>query len=479
MAMASAPVLDPATIYLTTPRSGSFLNSPKTMAQILSASEILAEKADYLRQHVTDETVLALALPAQSRYLKLALHWHGPAGMVRVAMTFAGHGVPLTHHPPRAAIALALRAVATSIFGRRGFNLYEAKGGRADRPIRVMLQLRSCTNPYVGLLQGSTGPGVEVRWFSFKQALLGDFDVFHMHFPVYWASGRRPGRRMMGGLALRLVFWLRGDRVVYTVHDLEPHLPLSPLRQWLFGLWAGGNARVYLTEWSKAAAHDPDGVVIKHGSYRELFAGCPLPAKAAEPRLVHFGALRWYRGTEDLLDAFGQLPPDSDVSLHILGRPVHGSTVAASVAQCARQPRLKADLRLVSDEELWEGVGAATLAVLPYRWITNSGPAIFAVSAGTPVLMPDSELARELQSEFGAYWIRTYEPPLTGARLAAEVQDVFLHQSCETLPPMDGWDWAGHIGPQYAEVYRTVAGAPRSRRWGYPRTDSQDPRRGS
>ena len=87
---------------------------------------------------------------------------------------------------------------------------------------------RSTTNPYVVMLADSLRalPTVEVRYFSWKTALLSRYDVFHAHWPEILASGRSPLRKLVRqALFVLLLLKLRITRTpaVRTLHNL--HLP--------------------------------------------------------------------------------------------------------------------------------------------------------------------------------------------------------------------------------------------------------------
>ena len=155
------------------------------------------------------------------------------------------------------------------------------------------------TNPYLVQLRQSTSAQVRVVCFSWRAALLGRYDVFHVHWPEVLLRGSSPGRTA-GRQALFLVLLVRlawqRVAVVRTVHNLAPHEAAAPserVLQWLLDrsttLWVRLNDSTAL----------PPGAVrtIPHGHYRDWFSGFPRPGPTPG-RLLHFGLLRPYKGVE-------------------------------------------------------------------------------------------------------------------------------------------------------------------------------------
>src|SRR4051794_29767715 len=70
-----------------------------------------------------------------------------------------------------------------------------------DHPtVRVLLpfkRIRPTTNPYLTQLVAAldTRPGVDLTYFSWRRALLGGYDVFHVHWPeILFEGHKRSGR---------------------------------------------------------------------------------------------------------------------------------------------------------------------------------------------------------------------------------------------------------------------------------------------
>ena len=130
-------------------------------------------------------------------------------------------------------------------------------------------------------------------------------------------------------------------------------------------------------------------------------------------------------------------------------------------ARAAADPRISLDLRYIPDEDLVSEIGEASLVVLPYSPMQNSGALILALSLNRPALVPIGDVTRALQIECGSEWIRTFSGELQADDLAGAAEWASLKRSAPS-PNLDSREWA-LIGSQHAEAYRS---AMRDRRGG-------------
>jgi glycosyltransferase involved in cell wall biosynthesis len=133
----------------------------------------------------------------------------------------------------------------------------------------------------------------------------------------------------------------------------------------------------------------PDEVVL-HGPFDHHDAAAPPAprprAAGAACRLLFFGTIRPYKGLEDLVEAFGQLP--SHYTLTVVGETWEGWTLPASlIAESAARDRITFVNRYVADSEVDGYFAAADVVVLPYRRSSASGPLHIAMSHGLPVVV--------------------------------------------------------------------------------------------
>ena len=332
--------------------------------------------------------------------------------------------------------------------------------GDGARPLRVLQSFTPGpgTNPYLSQLFRAV-PGVAQEPFSWRTALIGRYDVLHVHLvdvvflrDTWWKS-------CVAGILFGLVLLrVRFGRValVRTVHNVEPHeRRAAPARllERLCDRWT--TLRILLNP------HTPVGpgqtaVVIPHGDYSDWFADIPR-SEPVEGRVVFFGLLRRYKGVERLIECFEQLP-SADASLRIVGRP-DASGVGESVrAAVQADARISALLSYVDDATLADEIGRACLVALPYREMHNSGAALLALSLDRPVLVPDTALNRDLAAEFGRGWVLTYEGELTPESLGAAIARA---GAPSTAPPrVSAREWA-QVGQAHAAAYRSAVASAR------------------
>ena len=318
--------------------------------------------------------------------------------------------------------------------------------------IRVLTSYReptATTNPYVVQLNRAliAEPDLTVANFSFREALLGRYDVFHVHWPETLFNARSASRRFFKQLlVVLLLVRLRLARVpvVWTAHNLANHESLDPFGAWLVRRFRS-RVRVYI----RINAYDGEGVpepsvVILHGHYRVWFAQYPQ-ATTVTGRLVFFGLVRPYKGVEDLIAAFAGVHAEG-VTLQVSGRPLNEETAAGLYRLAAGDSRVGLDLRFLDEPELVALVSSAELVVLPYREMYNSGSLLAALSLGKPVLVPQGPVNELVAAEVGEAWVMTYQGGIT-----AEVIEDALEAARALLPSerpdldQREWDLTGRL----------------------------------
>ena len=108
----------------------------------------------------------------------------------------------------------------------------------------------------------------------------------------------------------------------------------------------------------------------------------PSTSEDAPPDVVgvlFFGLVRQYKGVEDLLAAFRDLP-DEGASLRVVGYPEDAALGRSVTEQAAADSRIGVRLECVDDETLAAEISAAQVVVLPYRHLHNSGAALLALN---------------------------------------------------------------------------------------------------
>ncbi len=281
-------------------------------------------------------------------------------------------------------------------------------------------------NPYLDRLYAPM-PGLGLRvWRGRPRAelprlLLGRGPrILHLHF--FDELTQRPGRaatalRSLALLALLALLRLRGVRLVWTAHNLEPHEAFHPawgrlvyrtVARWSAVVIAHSQAARALLEQRYGPL--PHARVIAHGNYIGCYgpprdqaasrAALGLPAGGRV--LLSVGALRPYQRLEDLLDAFEQLPAGARGILLIAGAPQDRAYAEQLGRRAATIAGARLDARFVPDDALATYFAAADAVALPYRQLLTSGALLAALSYARPVIAPALgpvlELVREGQN---------------------------------------------------------------------------------
>jgi beta-1,4-mannosyltransferase len=314
---------------------------------------------------------------------------------------------------------------------------------------------RPTTNPYLVQLRTGLTEVADVDCFTFARAVLGRYDVFHVHWPEVLLRGTSPARTLARRalvLAALAAMRVRRTAVVRTVHNVRPHEDADPVERLLLRL-VDRRTRgwVHLNAWTPAPGH---GVValIPHGHYRDWYAGHDVSGSEAG-LLLMIGLLRPYKGLDALLAAFAGTTPGT--LLRVVGRPTTDA-LRALVADAERSdPRVSSRLEHVDDATVAQEVGRAALVVLPYSEDGNSGAALLALSLGRPVLVPAGPVTDALAAEVGERWVQRYHGGLTSEHLADAL--VSVAELPAALPDLSARDWPVLVRA-HLDLYRAARG---------------------
>ena len=230
--------------------------------------------------------------------------------------------------------------------------------------------------------------------------------ILHVHW-LWLKEGRllRPFR-LLRNSSLLLLARMLGWRILWTMHNLEPHEEsrLETLQYAILGRLAHGI--VVHGEWAAAELRrrrrrPPRLRVIPHGIYAGAYPP-PPPREEARRRLglrpdatvfLCTGQIRPYKGTANLIRSFRATTLRA--RLIIAGRP-SSEALARRIREMAEgDERIVLDLRFLSREDVSLLHAAADWAVLPYRKITTSGALHLAQTFLLPAVLPAHPALRE------------------------------------------------------------------------------------
>lgn len=338
-----------------------------------------------------------------------------------------------------------------------------ANGGPNN--VRVLLSIpppRETTNPYATMLSRALAetPGLTVTHFSWREALTGDYDVFHVHWPESLPAGRGLARTTarhgaLGALVARLK--LRGTPVVRTLHNLKPHQDVPPATAALLAaLDRRTRVAIRLNPLTQSLPGVPV-VTIPLGHYKSWYElGAAVPARAGA--LASIGLIRKYKSLDTLIAAFAGVS-DQTARLQIAGMAADRELADQLVKQAAGDPRVSVDPRFISDDELVALVTGAELVVLPYSQLHNSAAALTALSLDRPVLVPGNAVTDALAEEVGPRWVQRFRGDFDTAALTTAMAAVAGLAQSGASPELSTRDW-DRVGQAHLEAYRMALAGP-------------------
>ncbi|GAA2239691.1 glycosyltransferase [Herbiconiux moechotypicola] len=351
--------------------------------------------------------------------------------------------------------------------------------GRSERQVTMTTPAR----PYITVLHSMAGPKpgeptryanhmldgapsqVTTKFFSWKYALTGDYDVFHVHWPEYLLRGSTARVKFAKRLAfIMLMVRLRLKRVpiVRTAHNLDAHEAGGGVEQRMVAWTLRRTTTIIkLNETTPVDAHQ-HSVTILHGHYRDRFRDLPTSSPVSG-RILYFGLIRPYKGVVNLVQVFRSVS-DPSVTLRVVGKPSDSALADAVSDEAALDPRVTTVLDFVPDADLVRELSEAQLVVFPYEEMHNSGALLVALSMDRAVLVPRSVANEAIAREVGAEWVTMYDGKLTAEtllRALATAQELDAH----SRPALQGRDW-DTVGKAHYETYLDALRRAHNRRAG-------------
>ena len=321
---------------------------------------------------------------------------------------------------------------------------------------------RETTNPHSVLLLNALRRDADVDTFTWRRALTGRYDVFHVHWPEVVVTKDTAPRRLAACvlLATALVgFRLKRTAIVRTAHNMAPHEDKDAVTRAVLRL-----TNRWTTWWIRLndATPTPAGVpatTIPLGDYGDWYAAHASGGPDAG-RLLFFGLIRPYKDVPNLVRRFAGTV-DPDLRLVVAGKPSSPEVETAVRTAAAGDDRVELLLGHVPDADLAAAIGAAQLVALPYREMHNSGAVLLALTLGRPVLVPANAVTDAVAHEVGAWWVQRYDGDLT----AEQLTDALARTAGVPPTPADlsgrSWD---RLAQRHLRVFRDAVDRVRGRR---------------
>ncbi len=268
---------------------------------------------------------------------------------------------------------------------------------------------------YIGELTGSRTLNLLLLPFELATRRVSGARLVHLHWVFAFSL---PGARrfpVMRWLAhAYFLGWLRSCRLlrlrlVWTAHNVLPHDPVFPDDQSARrDLVAAADlvlvhSESTLDEIAALGAPVTRSAVIPHGPMGSALSPAELRqpgSDAGARRFLFFGRVLKYKGVDDLLAAFAEMPRDLSVHLTVAGQ-CDDRQLQSLLHGLADKAGARVTMRLghVPEGEIPHLLGAADVVVLPFKRVTSSGSAMLALSHGRPLIVPDLAALADLPDQ--------------------------------------------------------------------------------
>jgi len=246
--------------------------------------------------------------------------------------------------------------------------------------------------------------------------------LIHLHW-VYGfgfpGAERFPAMRRLAQAWFTL--WLRligliGVHLVWTAHNDLPHAPVFAddvgTRRALVAAsdLVLAHSQSALDGLAALGAQPRKSAIIPHGPLAPVRAAwSSTPGSGGGPRhILFFGKILDYKGVEDLLSAFADVPAGTAATLTVAGQ-CEDPAMRERLRALARASGERVTLRLerVAEQDVAPLLESADVIVLPYRKVTTSGSAMLALAYGRPLILPDLDAFAHLPREAIVSYDRT------------------------------------------------------------------------
>ncbi|WP_133163846.1 glycosyltransferase [Cryobacterium zongtaii] len=359
-------------------------------------------------------------------------------------------------------IAKAKEELGSRITNRQGNVTAQPK---TTTVLQALGKLDEKSNPYLWQMVGSLPSDLVVRYFTWRTALFGRYDIIHVHWPDAMMRGATPGtslaKRILTGALLTRIAITRTS-VVQTLHNTRPHESTQSRFEGLLLKRLNKMTSIAVALNARTPQLSPviPQVTIPHGHYIHWFENF---AKE-EPRLgqmLFFGLIRKYKGVDRLVHQFAALT-DQSLRLVVRGAVTDSNLRDSLVAAAARDSRVFLGFGHLSDGDLTHEITSSELVVLPYTQLHNSGAVILALSLGRPVLVPELPETLDIQQEVGPEWVLLYSGDLEAEDIQSALAQVRAATPRDVAPDLSRRDWSD-AGTQLAKAYSLALTRPRHR----------------
>jgi glycosyltransferase involved in cell wall biosynthesis len=247
--------------------------------------------------------------------------------------------------------------------------------------------------------------------------------ILHIHWMYAFKLPGNPKVAERAAFASSMTFLFLAKllryRVVWTVHNVTPHQPITSndlaVRRRLARIADAVIVHSTSTLPALAAAGIPvtDATVIPHPSYvgrysvgesrEDSRASLKLPADATV--CLFFGRIEPYKNVPALIEAFALVAQSHPEAFLIVAGACKDPALKARLTSMLEPiDRAASVLRRIGDDELSSFFAAADVVACPFLDVTTSGSAMLALSFGVPIVAPRIGALADLPDDVGFFY---------------------------------------------------------------------------
>ncbi|MEM3566643.1 MAG: glycosyltransferase [Candidatus Bathyarchaeia archaeon] len=263
---------------------------------------------------------------------------------------------------------------------------------------------------------------------------------------------------------------IAGRKTVITLHNIRPH------------------ERIYLFLehiWFKLALKLADGVivhnhysyniltsvygiskkvyVIPHGNFIDYYPNTMTPKEARRRLripdssfvLLFFGALRDYKGIDDLIMVLRNILPKYNALFAVFVGGIQSEKLRRDLLKFSKEFKGRCIVKMehTPDEEVQVYMNAADIGILPYKEVTTSGAVLLFQSFGKTVIVPDLPSIKEVLGDSGIYYkqgdMEEMEAAIIKSLILGKKQVRLLgRKAYERALKMD-WNYIAHLTSKF------------------------------
>ncbi len=243
------------------------------------------------------------------------------------------------------------------------------------------------------------------------------YKILHLHWPNFkFPFKYRFFKDLSFIYSLFFIYFLKllGIRLIWTLHNLTPHEPLTSNDNFITKQILNSSEKVIVHSKELVGVMSIDTkkfVVIPHANYINFYppgisrqeARDFLKLKGDRISFLFLGYVKKYKGIEGLLEAFSQLSRNNqNVELIIAGNCNDQELIETIKSYKSHlKDQLQYKLSYISDEEIPKYLSACDISVFSFNKITTSGSILLSLSYGKPIIFPDIAALNDLPNNIG------------------------------------------------------------------------------